>query len=156
MAKFLLNLATAVLIPHFDALFRQLDPIQEDESFKNIPKLSKFVLNRQFALCFLNLAFTFVNGNFVLHYLSAGYRESWSLESLMSNPNLLIHQMFPPQTWLLTDPCLVLNFIVDCAIFLYLTFYSSMDENFRFLPKNNGMNLMIDSRSIYNRNFSFL
>src|SRR5699024_7995141 len=35
---------------------------------------------------------------------------------------------------------------VDCLLYLYFTFNSNLDENFKLYPVNNGRNLRIDSK----------
>src|SRR5699024_8394446 len=134
------RLASSIIIPHFNAFFQQLNPVQaaEQGSQQNISKI-----NGHFLFSFINFAIISIYGNLALEYESTGTID-W--RNLPQSPYILMHQTFLPPVWPLTDPCILASIPVDCLLFLYFAFNSAVDENLKLYPVNNGKNLLIDSK----------
>src|SRR5690625_2794226 len=111
LKKILEKFATSILIPHFNAFARQLNPIQPHEQLNN-QKASQ--INEHFLFSFLNFITIFIYGNLALEYESTGTINWWGLPQ---SPYILMHQMYLPVMWPLTDPSLLVSEIVHC--FLY-------------------------------------
>jgi len=143
--KFGEKLLVALFVPHFNALFKLLDPVNS-EQYTGVKKPTSGV-NVQFAYCAWIFSFMFFTGNFVMYVISPEYNQ-WTLESFKSNPYILLHQMFPREIAPLTDPCLLLNLLLCTTIYTYLALNPTVEEKFKFYPTNNGQNLQIDSHGL--------
>lgn len=89
MVKFLKRFATLVVVPHFEALFCELNPVQENGRQVDL-KVSR--VNWHFLFCLLTFLFAAIDGNLGLHFEAT---HSLSLESLLISPYIINHQMFP-------------------------------------------------------------
>ncbi len=145
MTQLIKNLASVTVVPHFNALFHQLDPVQKKEpsiNFSSSSQKQSSQISGHFLFCFIFFNLIVLDVNLGLHYEATG--NCWRL--LTTSQYILMRQMFPPLLHFLTDPLMLLNLLLTSILFLYFTFYSHFNEAAKIYPINNGLNVQLDGK----------
>ncbi len=146
MTQLIKNIASSTVVPHFNALFHQLDPVQQNKSssskISSASQNHKYKISFHFLFCFVFFNFICLDINLGLHYEANG--SCWNL--LTTSQYILMRQMFPPLLHFLLDPIMLLNMLLTSISLLYFTFYSHFSEAANIYPINNGLNVQLNGK----------
>lgn len=129
---------------HYNALFEQLDAVQNIDYFQR-PTLHTDYTPSNITFKIICFLFTgiFLDAIFGLQYEYSGYI---SLRELSTSPYIFLHQIPPIQMWFSTDIIMLANTGTTLAIYSFLVYHPHLPERFQLFTVNNGQNLIVDGR----------